>query len=97
MFYFFYVWKCLHYSSLTHCNARVGVGSLHKLFALVSDHPVGIDLRGSLGVEVNHLKLPEVCDTNGTVFRARVKDIRDIVIIKVILTGVTTTITWEKI
>lgn len=35
---------------LAYCDAWVRVGSLNQLFALVSHHPVGINLSGSLRI-----------------------------------------------
>lgn len=79
---------------LTYGNAWVRIGGLYKLFALVPHHPVGVDLSGSLRVQVDHLELPEVCATDGAVLRTYVKDIWDAVIVKVVLAGVTSSITW---
>ena len=73
---------------LTYSDARVRVGGLHQLFALVPDHPVGVDLRGSLGVQVDHLKLPEVRYADGVVLRAHVENVRDAVVVEVVLAGV---------
>lgn len=81
---------------LTDCNAWVRIGSLNQLFALVSDHPVGINLSGSLRIQVDHLELPEVCDTDGIVLRTHIKNIWDIVIIKVIFAGIPSSIACEK-
>lgn len=80
---------------LTDCNARVRVSSLNQFFALVSHHPMGVDLKGSLGVQVHHLKLPEVRNTDGIVLWARVKEVRNVVIVKVIFTGITTAISCK--
>lgn len=77
---------------LTYCDARVRVGSLNQLFALVSDHPVWINLSGSLGIQVDHLELPEVCDTDGVVLRTHIKNIWDTVVVKVIFAGVASSI-----
>lgn len=81
---------------LTHCDARVRVGSLNQLFALMSDHPVRIDLSGSLGIQVDHLELPEVCRTYGVVLRAHVENIRDAVIVKVVSAGVSPSIAYTR-
>ena len=77
---------------LTYCNAWVRVGSLNQLFALVSDHPVGINLSGSLRIQVDHLELPEVCDTDGVVLRTHIKNIWDVVVVKVIFAGIPSSI-----
>lgn len=81
---------------LTYCNAWVRVGSLNQLFALVSHHPVGINLSGSLRIQVDHLELPEVRHTNGIVFWTHVKDIWDVVIIKVVFARVPSSVTCFK-
>lgn len=78
---------------LTDSNARVRIGCLHKFFALVPHHPVGISLCGSLGVQVHHLELAEVSDTDGSILWACVKEVRDAVVVKVILTGISPTVT----
>lgn len=77
---------------LTYCNAWVRIGSLNQLFALMSDHPVGINLSSSLGIQVDHLEFPEVCGTDGTVLRAHIKNIRDTVVVKVIFAGIPSSI-----
>lgn len=77
---------------LTYCNAWVRVGSLDQLFALVSDHPVGINLCGSLRIQVDHLELPEICGTDGIVLRTHIKNIWDTVIVKVIFAGIPSSI-----
>lgn len=79
---------------LTHCDAWVGVGSLNQLFALMSDHPVRINLSGSLGIQVDHLELSEVCSTYCIVLRAHVQNIRDAVIVKVVSAGVSSSIAY---
>ena len=73
---------------LTYSDARVRVGGLHQLFALMPDHPVGVDLRGSLGVQVDHLELPEVRHADGVVLGAHVEDVGDAVVVEVVLAGV---------
>lgn len=80
---------------LTNCNARVRVSSLNQFFALVSYHPVGVDLKGSLGIQVYHLKLPKVCNTDGIVLWASIEEIRNVVVVKVIFTGITTAISYK--
>lgn len=82
---------------LTDCDAWVRVGRLDQLFALMSDHPVRIDLSGSLGIQVDHLELSEVCGTDGVVFRAHVENIRDAVVVKVVFAGVSSSITYKRI
>lgn len=77
---------------LTHCDAWVRVGRLNQLFALVPDHPVRIDLSGSLGIQVDHLELPEVCSGDGVVLRAHVENIWDAVVVKVVYAGVSSSI-----
>lgn len=79
---------------LTHCDAWVRVGSLNQLFALMSDHPVRIDLSGSLGIQVDHLELSEVCSTYRIVLWAHVQNIRDAVIVKVVFAGVSSSIAY---
>lgn len=58
----------------------------------MSNHPVGVDLRCSLGVQVHHLKLPEVGDADGVVLRTHVKEVRDVVVVKVVFAGVSSTV-----
>lgn len=81
---------------LTDCNAWIRIGGLNQLFALVSDHPVGINLSGSLWIQVDHLELPEVCFTDGIVLRTHVKDVWDTVVVKVIFAGISSSITCFK-
>lgn len=82
---------------LTDCDAWVRVGGLNQLFALVSDHPVGVYLCGSLGIQVDHLELPEVGDADGIVFRTHVKNVWDAVIVKIIFAGIPPSIPcWRK-
>ena len=87
-------------SVLTYCNSGVRVGRLHQFFALVSDHPVWIDLSCSLGVQMDHLELSEVSDADGVVLWAHVEDVRDVVIVKVVFAGVTSAVTcllqWHR-
>lgn len=73
---------------LTHCNARVRVGGLNELFALMSDHPVGINLRSSFGIQMHHLKLAEVCAADGIVLRTHVHKVWNVVVVKIIFAGV---------
>ena len=77
---------------LTDCNAWVRVGRLDQLFALVSHHPVGIYLSGSLRIQVDHLELPEVCGSDGIVLWTHVKKIWNAVVIKVIFARVPSSI-----
>ena len=81
---------------LTYCNAWVRVGSLNQLFALMSDHPVGIDLGGSLGIQVDHLELSKVCDTDGVVLRTHIENIWDTVVVKVIFASIASSIACLK-
>lgn len=81
---------------LTHCDAGVRVGGLNQLFALMSDHPVWINLSGSLWIQVDHLKLPEVCDTDGVVLRTHVEYIWYAVVVEVVFAGVPSSITFKK-
>lgn len=81
---------------LTNSDARVGVGRLHQLFALMANDPVGIDLSGALGVQVDHLEVPEVRLTDGVVLRTHVVNIRDVVVVKVVFAGITTPIACHQ-
>lgn len=81
---------------LTHSDARVGVGCLHQLFALMANDPVGINLSGALGVQVDHLEVPEVRLADGVVLRTHVVNIRDTIIVKVIFTSVPTPIACRR-
>jgi len=81
---------------LTDCEAWVRVGSLDQLFALMSDHPVGIDLSGSLRIQVDHLELSEVCDTDGIVLRTHVKNIWNTVVVKVVFAGISSPIACSR-
>lgn len=78
---------------LTNCDAWIRVCSLNQFFALMPDHPVGIDLSCSLWIQVDHLELPEVCNANGIVLWTHVEDIRDAVIVKVVFARVPSSIT----
>lgn len=82
---------------LTDCDTRVRVGGLNEFFALMSDHPVGINLSGSFGVQVDHLELPEVGDTDGIILWTHVDNIWDVVVVKVVFAGVTSPIgCWKR-
>lgn len=60
---------------LTNSNARVAVDCLNQFLSLVTNHPVGVDLRSALGIQRNHLELAEVCFTNVKVLRTDIIDI----------------------
>lgn len=77
---------------LTYCNTRVRIGSLHEFLALVSYHPVGIDLRGSFRIQMHHLELSKVGDTDAVILGAHVKDVGDAVVVKVVFACVTSSI-----
>lgn len=77
---------------LTYCDAGVRVGSLNQLFALVSHHPVGINLSGSLWIQVDHLELPEVCNADGIVLWTHIQYVWNTVIVKVVFAGVSSSI-----
>ena len=81
-----------HMLRLTDSDAGVGVGCLYQLFALMANDPVGINLSGALGVQVDHLEVPEVCLADGVVLRTHIVNIRDTVIVEVIFTSVPTPI-----
>lgn len=78
---------------LTNSDTRVAVDSLNQLFALMADDPVGINLRGTFGVQRNHLELAEVCLANVKVLGTHVVDVGHVVLVKVIFAGISTTIT----
>lgn len=63
----------------------------------MSYHPVGVDLGRSLGVQGNHLELPEVRLADVKVLRTHVVDVRDVVLVKVVFANISATITWKKI
>ncbi len=77
---------------LTHCNTGVRIGRLNQLFALMSDHPVGINLCSSFGVQMYHLKLPEVSVTDGVVLRAHIQNVWNVVIVKIIFADIASSI-----
>ena len=81
--------------SLTHSNARVTIDSLDQLFALMANHPVGVNLRGAFGVQGNHLELSEVCRTDVKVFWTYVIDVGHVVLVKVVFASIPTAITWK--
>lgn len=86
--------KELHVCVLhTNSNARITVDSLHQLFALMPDHPVRVNLGGAFGVQRHHLESAEVSFANGKVLWAHVIDVQNIVLVKIIFAGITTTIT----
>lgn len=76
----------------TNSDAGVAVNCLYQLLALVADDPVGINLRGALWIQRNHLESTEVCFTNGKVLGAHVINVQNFVVIKVIFTRITTAI-----
>lgn len=78
---------------LTHSNARVRVGRLDQLLALVTNDPVGVDLCGPLRVQMHHLEVPEVGFADGVVLRTHVVNVRDAVVVKIVFTDVTPPIT----
>lgn len=80
------------FSILTNSDARVTVDRLHQLFALMTHHPIGINLGRAFGVQRNHLELAEVCFTNAKVFGTDVIDVGDVVLVKVVFTGVAATV-----
>ena len=49
--------------------------------------PSGGHLSGALGVQVDHLEVPEVRLADGVVLRTHVVNVRDTIIVKVIFTG----------
>lgn len=79
---------------LTNSNARIAVDGLQKFFALVTDDPVGVDLGSSCGIEGNHLEPAEICFTNGKVLWADIKNIRHVIVVKVVFASVSSAITW---
>lgn len=76
----------------TNSDAGVAVDGLHQLLALVADNPVGINLRGALGIQRNHLESTEVCFTDGEVLGAHVIDVQNAVVIKIIFARITAAI-----
>lgn len=80
---------------LTYSYSRIRVGSLHQFLALVANNPVGINLSCSLGVQRDHLELSEISFTDGIVFRTYIKNIWNIVIVKVIFANITSAITCK--
>lgn len=77
---------------LTNSNARVRIGSLHELFALMPYHPVGIDLCCSFGIQMDHLELSEVCAADAVVLWAHVEYVWDAVVVKVIFACVASSV-----
>lgn len=82
--------------TLTDRDAGVGVRRLHQLLALVADDPVGVDLSGALGVQVDHLEVPEVGLADGAVLRAHVVDIRHAVVVEVVFTRISSPVTCHQ-
>ena len=80
----------------TDSNARIAVDGLHQLLALMTDHPVGVDLRGARGVQRNHLEPAEVCFADGKVFWADIVDIQYVVLVKVVFAHIPAAIPWKK-
>lgn len=78
----------------TDSNARITVDGLHQLLALMTDHPVGVDLRGARGVQRNHLEPAEVCFADGKVFWADVIDIQHVVLVKIVFAYIPSAIPW---
>lgn len=76
----------------TNSNARITVDSLHQLLALMPDHPVGVDLGCTLGVQRNHLESAEVSLTDGEVLRAHVVDVQNIILVKIVFAHIPTSI-----
>lgn len=60
------------------------------------DHPVGVDLGCTLGVQRNHLESAEVSLTDGEVLRAHVVDVQNIILVKIVFAHIPTSIAWEK-
>lgn len=77
---------------LTNSDAGVAVDCLYQFLALVADDPVGINLRGALWIQRNHLESTEVCFTDGKVLGAHVINVQNFVGIKIIFTRITTAI-----
>lgn len=61
------------------------------------DYPVWINLSGPFGIQMHHLELSEVGYTYSIVLWAHVQNVRDAVIIKIILADITSTITYKKL
>lgn len=78
--------------TLTNSNARVAVNGLNQLFALVTHHPVGVDLGCAFGVQRNHLELAEVRLADVKVLWTHVNDVGHVVLVEVVFAGVATTI-----
>lgn len=83
-------------TSLTNSNARITVDCLNQLFALMANNPVRVNLRCAFGVQRYHLEFTEVCLTNIKIFRTHVVDVGHIVLVKIILAEITTTIAWKR-
>lgn len=66
---------------------------MNQLFALMANNPVRVNLRCAFGVQRNHLKFTEVCLTYVKVFWTYVIYIRHVVLVKIILACIATTIT----
>lgn len=76
----------------TNSDAGVAIDCLHQFFALVADNPVGINLRGALWIQRNHLESTEVCFADGKVLWAHVINVQNAVVIKIIFARITTAI-----
>lgn len=76
----------------TNSDAGVAVDCLYQFLALVADNPVGVNLRGALWIQRNHLESTEVCFTDGKVLWAHIVNVQNTVVIEIIFTGVSTAI-----
>lgn len=81
----------------TQSDAGVRVGGLQQLGALAADHPQRIGLGGAFGVQQNHLELAEVCRLDVAVERTGIERVGNVVVVKVVETGVSAAIAWHPI
>lgn len=62
----------------------------------MANDPVGINLSGALGVQVDHLEVPEVCLADGVVLGTHVVNIRNTVVVEVVFTSVPTPVACRQ-
>lgn len=77
----------------TNGNAWVAVDCLYQLLALMSDHPVGINLGSAFRIKGDHLETAEVRFADGKVLWANVINIQDVVLVEIIFANITSAVT----
>ena len=82
--------------SITNSKTRIAVHNLQNLSSLVENNPVRVDLGVSFGIKDNSLVLSEVGKEDVGIVRACVIFIRNAVTVRVPVTNVPTTITYDR-